>query len=119
MTVVGPSGRTIGVHPESIDVVATRLDRVAASLRAMSSVANGSLARAAPDVGDPGLGSVCLCAAAASRIRLAGLGEWSTLLAERLRQAVEVYAATDASAARLLAAAPGAGGLGARGAGPA
>jgi hypothetical protein len=104
MTVAGLSGRTIGVHPESIDVVAARLDRVAASLRVMSGAANGSLARAAPDVGDPNLGSVCVCAAAASRIRLAGLGDWSTLLAGRLRQTLEAYAATDATAARLLTA---------------
>ncbi len=104
MTVAGRSGRTIGVHPESIDVVATRLDRVAASLRVMSGAANGSLARAAPDVGDPDLGAVCACAGAASRIRLAGLGDWSTLLAARLRQTVEAYAATDATAAGMLVA---------------
>jgi hypothetical protein len=70
----------------------------------MSGAANGSLARAAPEIGDPALSSVCACAAAAARIRLGGLGDWSSLLADRLRQTVETYVATDADAARLLAA---------------
>ncbi|HEX3816541.1 MAG TPA: type VII secretion target [Mycobacteriales bacterium] len=89
-------GAPIAVQPDPVQAAGARLDRVAESLRAMSTAAAGSLTRAGPAAGDPGLEPVCASAATASRIRLAGLGDWSTLLAGRLRQAVQAYGELDA-----------------------